>query len=146
MNTKLLLPVLLAFATGAQAAEKPVISFAMPYPDARARMFQTGFRPYRPIPPDSDLFKKNFAGREDIGRRYPEAAKCEPKDKSACFFLFIRAPNEIVAITTSGAKADALIVWQVHVATRQEADALYDSRNRVQTGGARARRPLPMVG
>ena len=125
---KLVLLILLALTASAQAAEKPVISFAMPYADARARMLQTGFRPYRPIPADSDLFRKNFAGREDIGRRYPEAAKCEPKNKSACFFLFVRAPEEIVAITTSGAKADGLMVWQVHVATRQEADALYDDR------------------
>jgi hypothetical protein len=125
---KLVLPALFLLGSAAQAAEKPVISFAMPYPDARARMFQTGFRPYRPIPPDIALFKKNFAGREDIGRRYPEAAKCEPKDKSACFFLFVRAPEEIVAITTSGAKADGLMVWHVGVATAQEADALYDDR------------------
>ena len=88
-------------------------------------MFQTGFRPYRPIPPDSALFKKNFAGREDIGRTYPEAAKCEPKDKSACFFLFIRGQDEIVAITTSGSKLNALIVWHVRVATAREAEALY---------------------
>jgi len=119
------LPILLSLATSAGAAEKPVISFAMPYADARARMFQTGFRPFRPIPSDSALFKKNFAGREDIGRQFPEAAKCEPKDKSACFFLFIRTPDEIVAITTSGAKANALNVWHVRVATVQEAEALY---------------------
>jgi hypothetical protein len=88
-------------------------------------MLETGFLPYRPIPPDSALFKKNFAGREDIGRQFPEAAKCETKDKSACFFLWVRAPDEIVAITTSGAKLNALIVWHVRVATRREADALY---------------------
>jgi len=117
--------ILAALAASAEAAEKPVISFAMPYPDARARMFQTGFRPFRVIPPDSDLFKKNFAGREDIGRQFPEAAKCEPKDKSACFFLWIRAPGEIVAITTSGSKLNALVVWHVRVATVQEAEALY---------------------
>jgi len=117
--------ILLALAASAQAAQKPVISFAMSYTDARARMVQTGFRPYRPIPPDSTLFRKNFAGREDIGRQFPEAAKCEPKDKSACFFLWVRAPNEIVAITTSGAKLNALIVWHVHVATAREAEALY---------------------
>jgi len=119
------LPILLSLATSAEAVEKPVISFAMPYADARARMFQTGFRPYRPIPSDSALFKKNFAGRKDIGRQFPEAAKCEPKDKSACFFLFIRTPDEIVAITTSGTKANALNVWHVRVATMQEAEALY---------------------
>jgi hypothetical protein len=120
------LPILTMLAAGAQAAEKPVISFAMPYADARARMFQTGFRPYRPIPPDSALFGKNFAGREDVGRQFPEAAKCEPKDKSACFFLWVRAPDEIVAITTTGAHAQSLIVWQVHVATPQEAEQLYE--------------------
>ena len=124
---KLIALILSALAPGAQAADKPVISFAMPYPDARARMLQTGFRPYRPIPTDSALFKKNFAGREDIARRYPEAAKCE-KNKSACFFLFVRAPDEIVAITTSGAKPDGLIVWHVRVANRREAEALYVDR------------------
>ena len=122
---KFTLPVLLALAAVAQAAEKPVISFAMPYPDARARMFQTGFRPYRPIPPDSALFKKNFAGREDVGRTYPEAAKCDQKGKSACFFLFIRGQDEIVAITTSGGKLNSLIVWHAHVATARDAEALY---------------------
>jgi hypothetical protein len=124
-RARYIVPILLALTAGAEAAEKPVISLTMHYADARARMLQTGFRPYRPIPPDSDLFRKNFAGREEIGRRYPEAAKCEPENKSACFFLFVRAPDEIVAITTSGAKADGLIVWHVRVATRQEAEALY---------------------
>jgi hypothetical protein len=119
------LPILIALGATAEAAEKPVISFAMPYTAARTRMFITGFRPFRPIPADSDLFKKNFAGREDIARRYPEAAKCEPKNKSACFFLFVRAPDEIVAITTSGATATSLIVWHVRVATVREAEALY---------------------
>jgi hypothetical protein len=120
-----ILPILPILAAGAEAAEKPVISFAMPYADARARMFQTGFRPYRPIPPDSALFRKNFLNRQDVPHRYPEAAECEPKDKSACFFLFIRGRDEIVAITTSGAKADGLIVWRVQVTTRHEAEALY---------------------
>jgi len=121
-----ILLILLGLAASAGAAEKPVISLAMPYPDARTRMFETGFRPYRPIPPDSALFKKNFAGREDIARRYPEAAKCEPRDKSACFFLWVRTPDELVAITTSGVKLASLIVWHVRAATRQEAEALYE--------------------
>jgi len=122
---KLILPVLLLLAATAQAGDKPVISFAMPYPDARARMFQTGFRPYRPIPQDSTLFKRNFAGREDVGRTYPEAAICDPKGKSACFFLFIRGQDEIVAIATSGGKLNSLIVWHVHVVTAQDAEVLY---------------------
>jgi hypothetical protein len=117
--------IALSLAGKAEGADKPVISFAMPYAAARARMFETGFRAFRAIPPDSDLFKKNFAGRDDIGRQFPEAAKCEPKGKPACFFLWIRAPDEIVAITTSGAKANALTVWHVHVATTPEAEALY---------------------
>jgi hypothetical protein len=119
------LPILLMVAADSPAAEKPVISLAMPYADGRARLFQTGFRPYRPIPHDSALFKKKFAGREDIGRLYPEAAQCEPKGKSACFFLWVRAPDEIVAITTSGAKAEALIVWHVRAAAVQEVEDLY---------------------
>ncbi len=123
---RLLLPILLDFAVSAQAAEKPVISFAMPYAAARARMFEAGFRPFRVVRPDSALFKKNFASREDIGRSFPEAAQCDLRGKSPCFFLFTRAPDEIVAITTSGAHPSALIVWQVHVATPQEAERLYE--------------------
>jgi hypothetical protein len=122
---RLFLPILLGLAVSARAAEKPVISFAMPYTAARARMFETGFRAFRIIPPDSALFKKNFASRGDIGRNFPEAAKCDPTGKSPCFFLFTRAPDEIVAITTTGARADSLIVWQARVATPKEAESLY---------------------
>lgn len=118
--TALLLPL----AAGAQAADTPVISLAMHYAQARARMIVAGFRPFRVIPQDSDLFKKNFAFREDIGRRFPEAAKCEPKEAS-CYFLFVRGANEIVAITTMGARAESLVVRKVHVVTAQEADGLY---------------------
>ena len=109
----------------AQPPVKPVISLAMHYTNARARMIAAGFTAYRVIPPDSDLFKRNFTGREDIARKFPEAAKCQLK--SPCYFLFVRGPNEIVAITTVGVQAEALIVRKVHVATAAEAESLYTS-------------------
>jgi hypothetical protein len=117
--------VLIGFAAVAHAAETPVISLAMRYTDARDRMIQTDFRPFRVIRPDSDLFKNNFATREDIGRQFPEAAKCAPKEASPCYFQFVRGPNEIVEITTVGAHADALIVRYVRVVTLKEANDLY---------------------
>jgi len=117
--------ILTGLAAGAQAQTTPVISLAMHYTHARDRMFEAGYQPFRVIPPDSDLFKKNFAGREDIARTFPEAAKCQPKGKSPCYLLFARAPNEIVAITTVGAHAETLIVRKVHVATPAEAERLY---------------------
>jgi hypothetical protein len=119
--------ILIALAPSARAAETPVISLAMHYTHARERMFDAGYQPFRVIPPDSDLFKKNFAGREDIARKFPEAAKCQAKGKSPCYFLFARGPSEIVAITTVGAHAETLIVRKVHVATVQEAESLYGS-------------------
>ena len=120
--------ILIGLAAGAEAQPpapmpKPVISLAMHYTNARAQMFAAGFTAYRVIPPDSDLFKRNFAGREDIARKFPEAAKCQPK--SPCYFLFVRGPNEIVAITTVGVQAETLIVLKVHVATAEEAEPLY---------------------
>jgi hypothetical protein len=118
--------ILIVLAAGAQAQTTPVISLAMHYTHARDRMFEAGYRSFRVIPPDSDLFKKNFAGREDIAGKFPEAAKCQPKGKSPCYFLFVRGPNEIVAITTVGAHAETLIVRKVHVATAQEAESLYE--------------------
>jgi hypothetical protein len=121
-----LLPILLAVPALAETQPAtPVISLAMHYSVARARLFEAGFQPYRVIPPDSDLFRKNFAGREEIARKYPEAAKCQPKDRSPCYFLFVRGQNEIVAITTMGAHPDSLHVRKVHVATAQEAEKLY---------------------
>jgi hypothetical protein len=117
--------ILIALAPGTRAAETPVISLAMHYTHARDRMFEAGYRPFRVIPPDGDLLEKNFAGREDIAGKFPEAAKCLPKGKSPCYFLFARGPNEIVAITTVGAHAETLIVRKVHVATVHEAEALY---------------------
>ena len=117
--------LLLSLAAIAQGAEKPVISLAMPYTDARNRMIEAGFRPFRVIPQDSDLFKRNFASREDIGRRYPEAAKCELKGKSRCYFLFARGPNEIVAITAMGAGAESLIVWKAQGVTVEDAEGLF---------------------
>jgi hypothetical protein len=115
-------------ATGAEAQPTtPVISLAMHYTNARARMIEAGFTPFRVIQQDSDLFKRNFAGREDIARKFPEAAKCQPQGKSPCYFLFARGPNEIVAITTVGAHAETLIVRKVHVATAQEAERLYSA-------------------
>jgi hypothetical protein len=118
--------ILITLAPSARAAETPVISLAMHYTHARDRMFDAGYRPFRVIPPDSDLFKKNFAGHEDIAGKFPEAAKCQAKGKSPCYFLFTRGPNEIVAITTVGAHAETLIVRKVHVATMQEAESLYE--------------------
>jgi len=118
--------VLIGLTNGAQAARTPVISLAMHYTHARDRMIDAGYQPFRVIPPDSDLFKKNFASREDIARRFPEAAKCQPKGKSPCYFLFARSPNEIVAITTVGAHAETLIVRKVRVATLAEAESLYE--------------------
>jgi hypothetical protein len=56
-------------------------------------MLEAGRQPFRVIPPDSNLFKKNFASREDIAGRFPEAAKCQPNGKSPCYFLFARGPN-----------------------------------------------------
>jgi hypothetical protein len=118
--------ILLGLATAAQAQPTtPVISLAMHYTHARARMIEAGYRPFRVIPPDSDLFERNFAGREEIGRTFAEAAKCQPKGKSSCYFLFARGPNEIVAITTVGVHTETLIVRKVHVVTAQEAESLY---------------------
>ena len=118
-----LIPI--GFAAGAQGQTTPVISLAMHYTNARARMIEAGFAPFRAIPAGSDLFKQNFAGREDIARKFPEVAKCEPKGKSPCYFLFARGPTEIVAITTVGAHAETLIVRKVQVATPAEAEMLY---------------------
>jgi hypothetical protein len=118
--------ILLALANGAQAAKTPVISLAMHYTHARDRMIEAGYQPFRVIPPDSDLFKKNFASREDIASKFPEAAKCQPKGKSPCYFLFAHGPTEIVVITTVGAHAETLIVRKVHVLTLQEANSFYD--------------------
>jgi hypothetical protein len=117
--------IVIALAAGAEAQTTPVISLAMHYTHARDRMIEAGYQPFRVILPDSDLFKKNFAGREDIARKFPEAAKCQPKGKSPCYFLFVRGPNEIVAITTVGAHAETLIVRKVHVVTPAEAESLY---------------------
>jgi len=89
-------------------------------------MIDAGYQPFRVIPPDSELFKKNFASREDIAGKFPEAAKCLPKGKSPCYFLFIRGPTEIVVITTVGAHAETLIVRKVHVMTLDEANSLYE--------------------
>lgn len=118
--------ILLGLAANALAAEKPVISLTMRYADARVRMFQTGFRPFQVISPDSDLFGRNFASREDIGRQFPEAAKCEPKNGAPCYFLFARGSDEIVAITTMGAHPDSLLVRKVSVVPLQDADSLYE--------------------
>ena len=126
--------LLLILATGAHGAEKPVLSLTMRYTDARNRMIEAGFRPFRVIPQGSDLFKRNFASREDIGRHFPEAAKCELKGKSRCYFLFARGPNEVVAIMAMGASAESLIVWKAQGVTAQEADELY------RTGAS----PMPM--
>ena len=82
--------LLIGLATGAEAQTTPVISLEMHYAHARDRMAEAGYRPFRVIPPDSDLFKRNFAGREDIARKFPEAAKCQSKGKSACYFLVVR--------------------------------------------------------
>ena len=118
--------ILLGISAAAEAQPTtPVISLAMHYTNARARMIQAGFQAFRVISPDSDQFKRNFAGREDIARRFPEAAKCQAKGKSPCYFLFVRGPNEIVAITTVGARAETLIVRKVHVATVADAEKLY---------------------
>jgi hypothetical protein len=117
--------ILIALAPIARGTETPVVSLAMHYTHARDRMIEAGYRPFRMIPPDSDLFKRNFAGREDIASKFPEAAKCQAKGKSPCYFLFARGPNEIVAITTVGAHPETLIVRKVHVATVQEAESLY---------------------
>ena len=122
--------ILIGLAAGAQAqpptpAPTPVISLAMHYTSARARMIQAGFVPFRPVPADSEMFKRNFAGREAIARKFPEAAKCQSQGKSPCYFLFARGPDEIVAITTVGAHAETLIVRKVHVATAQEAERFY---------------------
>jgi hypothetical protein len=118
--------ILIGLAAGAEAQTTPVISLAMHYTHARDRMIEAGYRPFRVIPPESDLFKRNFAARDDIARKFPEAVKCQPKGKSPCYFLFTRGPNEIVAITTVGAHAETLIVRKVHVATMQEAESLYE--------------------
>jgi hypothetical protein len=118
--------ILIGLAASAEAQTTPVISLAMHYSHARDRMIEAGYRPFRVIPPDGDLFKRNFAAREDIARKFPEAAKCQPKGKSPCYFLFARGPNEIVAITTVGAHAETLIVRKVHVATMHEAESLYE--------------------
>ena len=118
--------ILIGLASGAEAqTTTPVISLAMHYTNARARMIQAGFVPYRVIEQGSDVFKRNFAGREDIAHQFPEAARCQPKGKSPCYFLFARGETEIVAITTVGAHAESLIVRKVHVATAAEAEALY---------------------
>ncbi len=117
--------ILIGLTAGAEAQTTPVISMAMHYTHAPDRLLEAGYQPFRIIPPDSDLFKKNFVSREDIARKFPEAAKCQPKGKSPCYFLFARGPNEIVAITTVGAHAETLIVRRVHVATLQEANSLY---------------------
>src|ERR1700744_725696 len=124
-TAKLATPIFLALVAGAQAEETPVISLAMHYSVARARLFEAGFQPYRVISQDSAVFRKNFASREDIALKYPEAAKCEPKGRSPCYFLFIRGGNEIVAVTTMGAHPESLLVRKVHVTTAQEADRLY---------------------
>jgi hypothetical protein len=116
--------LMLTLATAVQAADKPVISLTMHYAQARDRMIVAGFRPFRVIPQDSDLFRKNFAFREDIGRRFPEAARCEPKEAS-CYFLFVRGPAEIVAITTMGTHPEALVVRKVNGVTAQEAGEIY---------------------
>src|SRR5437762_2310504 len=97
---------LIGFAASAQAAEKPVISLAMHYKDARYRMIETGFRPFRIIPPDSVAYKRNFAFRADIPMQFPEAVECAPTGQSPCNFLFVRASNEIVEITTTGEHPD----------------------------------------
>jgi hypothetical protein len=120
-----LVALLLSLAASAQGAEKPVISLMMHYADARDRMIGAGFRPFRIIPQNGDLFKMNFAFREDIGRRFPEAAKCEPNGRSPCYFLFARGPNEIVAITTMGVHPESLVVRRAQGVTAQEADDLY---------------------
>jgi hypothetical protein len=117
--------ILIGLTASAEAQTAPVISLAMHYTHARDRMMQAGYQPFRVIPPDSDLFKKNFASREDIADKFPEAAKCLPKGKSPCYFLFVRGPTEIVAITTVGAHAETLIVRKVHVVTPQAANSFY---------------------
>ena len=117
--------ILIGLTVSAQAQTTPIISLAMHYTHAHDRMLEAGYRPFRVIPQDSDLLKKNFAGREDIARKFPEVAKCEPKGKSPCYFLFARGPSEIVAITTVGAHAETLIVRKVRVATMAEAESLY---------------------
>jgi hypothetical protein len=117
--------ILIGLTASAQAQTTPVVSLAMHYTNARDRMLDAGYRSFRVIPPDSDLFKMNFASREDIARIFPEAARCEPKGKSPCYFLFARGPNEIVAITTVGAHAETLIVRKVRVVTMAEAESLY---------------------
>jgi hypothetical protein len=117
--------ILIGLTVSAEARTTPVISLAMHYTNARDRMLEAGYQPFRVIPPDSALFKKNFAGREDIAHKFPEAAKCQPKGKSPCYFLFARGPNEIVAITTVGAHAETLIVRKVYIATLAEAESLY---------------------
>jgi len=122
---RLAVPILIGLPAMAQAAETPVISLAMHYDHARERMIEAGYRPFRVIPPDSGLFKQNFPSREDIARRFPEAAKCEAKGKSPCYFLFTRGPGEIVAITTMGAHPESLLVRKVHAVSMQEADTLY---------------------
>ena len=42
----------------------------------------------------------------------------KPKGKSPCYFLFARGPTEIVAITTVGVQAEALIKSLEAVARR----------------------------
>jgi hypothetical protein len=118
--------ILIGLTVSAEAQTTPVISLAMHYTHARDRMLEAGYQPFRVIPPDSGLFKKNFASREDIAHNFPEAARCEPKGKSPCYFLFARGANEIVAITTVGAHAETLIVRKVRVATLAEAERLYE--------------------
>jgi hypothetical protein len=117
--------MLIGLTVSAEAQTTPVISLAMHYTHARDRMLEAGYYPFRVIQPDSELFEKNFASREDIARKFPEAARCEPKGKSPCYFLFARGPNDIVAITTVGAHAETLIVRKVHRVTSEEANRLY---------------------
>ena len=117
---------LLDLAASAQAAEKPVISLAMHYTDARYRMIEAGFHPFQVVPPESAAYQRSFAYRFDIPKRFPEAVECAPTGQSPCNFLFVRGSDEIVEITTIGEHPEALLVRKVRVVSLAEAEALYE--------------------
>ena len=121
-----ILLVVFALGTSARAAEKPVISVAMKYADARYRMIEAGFRPFQVIPPESATYQRSFAYRFDIPKRFPEAVECAPTGQSPCNFLFVRGPDEIIEITTIGEHPETLLVRKVRVISLQDAKALYD--------------------
>ncbi len=120
-------PILVGFVCCVSWAQTqaPVISVGMHYQQAHDQMTITGFQPFYVIPPHSDDYKRNFAFREDVPKRFPEAVECAPTGRSPCMFLFRRGPNEIVEITTDGEHADALIVRYVRALTLKEANGLY---------------------